>query len=273
MFKNNIEEQKKFFFWYYSTKKEDYVSQSGVHFRCQIPCEIDHPFYWSNVPFHNISNTDCKKDNEAFGAFGCSFTYGHGLQENETWPHLLSNKFNKKFLNFGTPGIGIDGIFYNIKASIKDYTFKKIIILLPHFNRRLATLKHKDIWFRWPTLTNSPTSWSKLLPAPTHENLQIKNEMFKIKGENNVKKIFSDTNSIYSKKVLNRMMQFCKQHFNKIYLSTWSEEVYQYILELYPENVLPMYKMSQKYPLVRDNHPGLEHNRQFVESIVQYIND
>ena len=99
MFKNNIEEQKKFFFWYYSTKKEDYVSQSGVHFRCQIPCEIDHPFYWSNVPFHNISNTDCKKDNEAFGAFGCSFTYGHGLQENETWPHLLSNKFNVVALN------------------------------------------------------------------------------------------------------------------------------------------------------------------------------
>ena len=31
-------------------------------------------------------------------------------------------------------------------------------------------------------------------------------------------------------------------------------------------------KMSQKYPLVRDNHPGPEHNRQFVESIVQYIN-
>ena len=38
--------------------------------------------------------------------------------------------------------------------------------------------------------------------------------------------------------------------------------------------MLPKYNLNKEYKLASDNlHPGPDHNRQFVENIVQYIND
>ena len=97
MFRDNLKEQKNFFMWYYSKKKDDYVCPLGVHHWCDMPCDQDHPYYWSNVPFYYLNNIECKKDEEAIGAFGCSITFGVLLKEKETWPSLLSTKIKKMF--------------------------------------------------------------------------------------------------------------------------------------------------------------------------------
>ena len=41
------------------------------------------------------------------GAFGCSFTFGTGLHQEETWPSILSDKLGKKVWNFGLGGSGV----------------------------------------------------------------------------------------------------------------------------------------------------------------------
>ena len=81
-FKNNVEEMKKFYFWYYSKEKESYMSWVGVHQRCKLPCDIDHPYYWSMMPFSDHYNDAVlRQDDKAIGCFGCSNTFGQQLQK------------------------------------------------------------------------------------------------------------------------------------------------------------------------------------------------
>ena len=79
---DSTEEMKKYYFWYYSKEKESYVSSTGVHDRCGRFCEEDHPYYWSNIPFHDHYNlTESRQSEDAIGCFGCSVTFGAQLPE------------------------------------------------------------------------------------------------------------------------------------------------------------------------------------------------
>jgi hypothetical protein len=267
MYIDNVEEQKKFFFFYYSKKKDDYVSYTGVHHRCITPCEIEHPYYWSNVPFNKIHNNfKLRNDANAIGCFGCSLTFGSQLPNEETWPYLLGKKIKKNCLNFGVEGAGIDSIFLNIKACKKDYNFKKIIILLPGFNRRVARLYKNSIWFRWPVLPGNDTLWGDLLKPPTHIDLNINNNDFINVGKKTNLKIFKDKNNFYSKKILARLIKFCKKNFNSVYLSSWDKEVHEYLKTHFIEYLLPVFDYSG--PKAKDNvHPTIYQYNKFVESI------
>jgi len=41
-------------------------------------------------------------------ALGCSFTFGTGLHEYQTWPSVLGNQLGVRVVNLGTPGHGLD---------------------------------------------------------------------------------------------------------------------------------------------------------------------
>tara|TARA_R110000796_G_C14454266_1_gene423789 strand:- start:55 stop:888 length:834 start_codon:yes stop_codon:yes gene_type:complete len=265
-YKSNIKEMENFWFFHYSEDKSSYVSDSGVHDRCSIPCDIDHPYYWSNMPFHNhFNDLDLRNDKNAIGCFGCSFTHGFGLESQDTWPFLLQQKTNVNCLNFGTVGAGIDSIYLNLKASALDYKFKKVIILLPGFDRRLARLKHKGSWLKWPVLVNRPTTFT-LLPSPIHKSLQLDMDQLRSHGENVVRKIVKDENNKYDKKILDKLLKFCRRTYDQFNITSWSNQVYDFLLTNCKENTIPFYDMNG--PKAHDNvHPTRTQNTRFVNSI------
>jgi hypothetical protein len=267
---NNLEEKKKYFFWYYSEKIEDYFSMSSVHGRCQLPCEEDHPHYWSNIPFKELTELD-RNVTYDWAVFGCSITFGAELPIKDTWPYLWGKKNRSSVLNFGTPGSGMDGIWQNIKASSQDWKFKKVIILFPNFHRKIASFKTGPYILRWPVgVTNShPTPWDwNYYQDPIGQDLAIKQTLIDQQSEKTRRELVDDKQSIYSKKALDDLVKFCESKYETFY-ATWDIEVEEY-LATKGISRLPMYDISG--PKARDGiHPTRLQNQRFVDNIMKEI--
>lgn len=267
MYKDNIEEMKAHFHFYYSNKKFDYVAKNGVHHRCQLPCDENHKFYWSNLPF--AQNIDFKNTKNCIGAFGCSYTFGDGLSLEETWPYLLEKRKKIKVLNFGTSGAGIDSIYMNIVCSSKEYCFDKIIILLPGLSRKLARLFYNHNWFRWVVSPSTgPLGWD-LLPSPIGESLNLDKNIFYKKGESVVKSIVCDTEQKYSKIIIRKIIDFCEKTYQNYVISSWSVETLEYLKKTYKDKNIVYYDSSG--PLNSNNHPGILQNQRFVDSLIKIV--
>jgi len=269
-FKSNMEEMRNFFFFHYSKTKESYVSASGVHKRCKMPCDLDHPYYWSNMPFNeHYNNNSIRSDDQAIGCFGGSTTYNDQIEEQDTWPYLLGKSLKINCINFGVGAAGIDSIFLNLKASVKDYKFKKAIIVLPPFGRMVARLKYRGNWFRWPVMPRDPTLWEDLLPSPIHQNLGLDNDTFVNHGKKVINKIILDEKSTYQKKVLARLVNFCTKTYDKFYLTADNEDVYDYISRHYANYSLPMFNPDG--PKASDGmHPTIVQNARFVKNFIDF---
>ena len=270
-YRSNITEMRNFFFFYHSKAKESYVSPTGVHMRCKMPCDLDHPYYWSNMPFNtHYNNKILREDDKSIGCFGCSNTYGASIKEQESWPFLLGNALENNCINFGVGAAGIDSIFLNLKASSKDYKFKKVIILLPGFARRLGRIYHRGNWFRWPVMPGDPTLWKDLLVPPIHENLSLDNDILVKHGKKVINKIIQDVEAKYQKKVLERLIKFCRKTYKQFYVSSWDIDTYQYISDTYKDYVIPMYDLNG--PKASDGmHPTLLQNTRFTNSIINFF--
>lgn len=62
-------------------------------------------------------------------AFGCSHTFGIGVEQKQAWPALLNLK------NYGAPGVSADYIVRIIGDAIKENNPNKIYILWPDWTR------------------------------------------------------------------------------------------------------------------------------------------
>ena len=69
---------------------------------------------------------------------GCSHTWGVGLEENETWVHLVSKHNTKRlrFWNLGQPGASAEACVRILYASEKVINPKIIIVCWPEISRR-----------------------------------------------------------------------------------------------------------------------------------------
>jgi hypothetical protein len=270
MYRDNREEMKNFYHWYHSKKKFDYICRLGAHQRCDPGCDIDHKYYWSNIPFSN--NLSYKNNARTIGCFGCSITYGLELKEKDTWPVMLSEQLNTTCLNFGVPGAGVDGIYMNLVQSKKDYAFKKVIILLPNLSRRVARMNNNGNWFRWVAgLRNNGHVSGKLLPTPIHENLNLKDEYFDEVARQVTPRIIKDVDNKYSKKILKKMIDFCRENFQQHFFTSWDTDAYDYLkTNLEQQSLLPFYNLQG--PTTPDGlHPTRMQNERFVEQIRKKI--
>lgn len=96
--------------------------------------------YFRCDDLENIS----KNNKPVLLAFGCSFTFGIGLPEHETWPVILSKMIKEKtgedvtVVNFGSPGSGMDEVsrlsnyihLFNVKyiSCLKPPSYRKTYI-------------------------------------------------------------------------------------------------------------------------------------------------
>ncbi len=80
-------------------------------------------------------------DKQAIILFGCSYTYGFGLNENETFSRKLADYTNRTIINRGRSGTGIPFLYYQLNDTEVINQFPKnpeyiIFTLIPdHFPR------------------------------------------------------------------------------------------------------------------------------------------
>ena len=77
-------------------------------------------------------------DSEIY-CFGCSFTYGEGVDDHNTWPVVLGKKLGMKSRNFGIPGGSYDSITRTLMQILSSTPVEKlprhVFILFPDFMR------------------------------------------------------------------------------------------------------------------------------------------
>lgn len=222
---------------------------------------------------YEFVNNDCNdqyrdRDHIGFGkpfipCFGCSNTYGVYQPANAAWPYLLREKINKNFLNLGEGGIGIDGIYNNLKLLYSENKFDKCVILFPVFGRRLIKCKVDDFYVKFPStiyhnIDNKFHFWSNPLLKETAK--QVFDD------------IVNDTKNEYSKKILNDLVNFCKENKITLYASSWDNDVYNE-LKKHSLVLLPKFPKFDQFEDRADDglHPHKKHYQLFVDQISTFL--
>lgn len=263
----SVSENKDRLFWcpyFYSNKKDDFVFANsllddyGSDVRTYIGDTASSIKKYRNSPHHDYGT------NKVYdvACFGCSVTYGSGLEIKNIWTNLLS----ENSLNLAVPALGVDGIFLNLKNSLKKFQFEKIIILLPNFERRVVRFKMPQVtgFCRIPVNSSGLDwhhsrikHWAWEMIGIQHDQLQL-NEWKK----NYIKKCRElvleelDEDNTYSKRVFDRLLSLLLKSNKKFYFSSWDEGVYNYLLKIpaISNNILPFFK---KIDVAFDRtHPG-----------------
>ena len=68
-------------------------------------------------------------------ALGCSFTFGIGLDINDTWPSVLGKMLNKPVYNGGIPGSSNDTAFRLADHFVPKHKLAAVVLLSPHEHR------------------------------------------------------------------------------------------------------------------------------------------
>ena len=190
-------------------------------------------------------------DEELF-CVGDSYTFGHGVDKNETWPSLLK----RNAFNFGSKSLSHDGCVKNVKYILKNSRYvKQIICLLPPPARKL--LNFEFLGCKGAIPVNYFTKYD--LPKEfDHEINRIKKLIFE--GSLNEEWVKACTDII----------ELCKKHKVKCWLSTWDHDMYQHIPN---KNRLPVFpKLNTFKERARDgSHPHKKHYELFVKNIKPYI--
>jgi len=82
---------------------------------------------------HNYE--DILEDENKIICIGCSFTFGIGLDENQTWPYKLSKLMNTSFMNLGYPGGSIKYVLWQLYNTINKIPNKDVFVLIPPLGR------------------------------------------------------------------------------------------------------------------------------------------
>lgn len=265
--------------WYKSKKRNDFVFQNSLLAEFNEDPDL---ISWSydtrtsrkifrNIPHHDYDSTKMFD----IASFGCSVTYGTALKKQECWPNILSDNV----INFGLPGLGIDGIFLNLQNALKKFNFRRVIILLPNLERRIVRYynPNDDSVIRVSVTAstsdwehNSFKHWAWGLAGIQFDLEQLKK--WKKQHQKVAMSLVMDDNNIYSLKILDRLIKLMNSSKIPCYISSWNENTYNELTKrISTPKLLPMFQSLGDR--ARDNqHPGFNSHRNWVDQIKLLVN-
>ena len=235
--------------WHCSTRKDDYIF---------------------NYEFTNNSFSDEYRDRDHVGftdkfipCFGCSITFGAYQPPLHTWPRLLAKKTGRNYLNMGVGGSGIDGIYHNLKLLHKRKGFDQCLILLPNFERRVVRCVVDDKYMSIHSTVD--------LSHVTSEYSFYSNKNMLARMQHVKNNIIKDEQNRYSKIFLAKIIEYCKSNKIKLSVSSWVDEVYEYLKSQDQVDLLPKFPELSIFTERADDglHPHMKHYEYFVDEIIK----
>jgi hypothetical protein len=193
----------------------------------------------NNYSFRGDWNLDTNR--KQIGFFGCSFTLGQGVKDNETFPSIVEQHYqNVSSLNFGVTGASAQRIAKLISAASKVLNFDVVVITLPSANR--LSMIHKA-----GMLTD-------LLPYSTEYQ-----PLLKVFDQQDLNMIVSDAVHWINAELKN----------TNILWSSWCDETYKILCDtIDSDNVLPMFPDNDSK--ARDNqHPSVTVHKLYAHEIIK----
>lgn len=179
------------------------------------------------------------------GFFGCSITFGQGLDEPYIFPSLVEQFYGPakvECINFGHIGSSTHRIARTLSAAVSMINFDAVIITLPSLYRFLITDSNNEI--------------TDVVPNSAYDNVKHKQEA--------IFKYFTDADfQLFAGDNIAWMKSELKGH-DKVLWCTWCDHTYEILKQhISDDAILPSF--TSDGPLARDNiHPGkIAHAKQF----------
>jgi hypothetical protein len=122
-----------------STDSEDAFKKSLIYMPADWSYRTKQVRYNTNSLGYRTKELEDINQNNFFIAYGCSFTFGIGLAEDELWTNTVANELGIECLNLGMGGAGMDLIYLNTLTYLKNTHVrpKFVIIQCPEVSRLL----------------------------------------------------------------------------------------------------------------------------------------
>lgn len=206
-------------------------------------------------------------DHLKIAVFGCSFTFGVGIDEDETW-HAQVKKLLKtdkpiQLINLGYPGGSINKVLKMYKFLTDVYAIDIAIFLLPTHWRE-----------EYPEHVNKlGTSFHNFIPnVNPHGLLLHKWEEFYM--------FATEETQIYNAvRAVSHIDAIGQSKNIETYFSTWDFPLYNYLKNNYltKKQLLPYYEFLENHKGIKDgfardgNHPGPLSNQHFANQILEHL--
>ena len=132
-FHDGAEDAGKLFYWHGSDNMQVY--QNNIQDKKKLFYLYDKQWYDETSIVYQLNNYGFRGDD--FGTdpcvitLGCSYTFGTGLPEKDTWPRHLANATGLKLANLGWPGSSADTAYRFLRYWINQLNVKLVCFLLP----------------------------------------------------------------------------------------------------------------------------------------------
>lgn len=193
-----------------------------------------------------------KNATNIIGFFGCSITFGEGMDTKDNFPYQVSQKLQMNCLNLGMPGASSQRIALIFDAASNIWNIDTAVITLPDYSRVLYM--------------ESEGNLVNIIPA--HPNLPGENEQVRMSIVN----YFSD-NALRLNFVnaINYIIAVAKSKKIKLILGVWETECLNIIKHVFDYSS-PMLTLG---PLTaRDNaHPHPSYCNQYGNLLLHYISE
>lgn len=226
---------------------------------------------YRNAPHHDHDT----QQHYDLAAFGCSVTYGTALSAGEIWPTLVGGRT----LNMGLPGVGIDGVFLNLQASLERFRFDRIVLLLPCPHRLVLRLPMPATG-GWARVTVSGQSdwhhsafkrWAWQSMGTLHDPEQIE-QWRRLYTQRTWDLVMREDDRVvrYHSRVIDRMTRLCESTGLPYHMASWDEETQHMIQQrVPPQRQLPPFTT---HDIARDGlHPGTTSHRLWTQEILPLI--
>lgn len=185
------------------------------------------------------------------GFFGCSFTFGEGIDSIDTFVDIVSKKFNLNPFNFGIGGASIERIARTVSAVVNLIDIEYAVITLPSCHRTLYI--------------DDTGSMINFLPSsPPSKFVRLSKQLTSLDDDFYIIRALSSVNWIYD--VLN------KKNI-KFLISSWD-----YPLNYLCKKIFPLHTLDP-FPIVDDKqardrlHPGIKSQQAHADQIIKAFFD
>lgn len=206
-------------------------------------------YYLNRYNFRNKWNfNDTRKK---IGFFGCSFTFGEGIHNDDTFVDIVSKKCNLNPFNLGVGGAGIERVARTFSAAVRVIDFDFAVVTLPAWHRQL----HVD----------ELGQMINIIPGWPHSGFEKINEL--------LTKADEDFYINHAISYITWIVDVAQSHNIKILLSSWDHPTNELTKILYPDITLkPFPNIDDK--CARDKmHPGTKSQKEHAKQIIEAFND
>ena len=208
----------------------------------------DWGYYINKFNFRDEFNLETKKPK--IGFFGCSFTFGEGIESKDTFAQLSAEELNFSAFNFGIGGSSIHKIARTFSAVTKFIDLDYAVVTLPHWHRQLYL--------------NEDGEMINLIPGYPHN------------GYEKVTRQITELDDTYLMLLATTMISWindvAEKNSVKVLFGSWDHALCDICRTMLPEQTLKPFPNIDNATARDKMHPGILSHEAYTKMIVEAVN-